>query len=139
MSVCVSYRELPVEQLVLLDRLEALRHPGDLVARLALAQHLAVEDRRIRIACEMAPLGKVFEILCYSLTSQRDVGPRPAQLVGGVAGVVGEVLPGHAAEDQRVAAAAALHVPEETIVSVNFGSSKSREYIPFGNMSSAFF
>ena len=44
------------------------------------------------------------------LASECDVGLAAAQLVGRVAGVVGEVLPLHPTNYQRVPATAALHV-----------------------------
>ena len=47
----ITYREPAVEQLVLVDRREALCDPRDGVAGLALAQHLAAEDGRVRISC----------------------------------------------------------------------------------------
>jgi hypothetical protein len=112
-----SHRQLPVEQLVLLDRLEALRDPRYLVARLTLAQHLAAEDGGIRIACNdkrFLALISFLDILffeCFLLTSKRDVRPSSAELVGGVAGVVCKVFCFHAADHQGVAAAAAFHVP----------------------------
>ena len=46
-----------------------------------------------------------------ALASECDVGLAAAQLVGGVAGVVGKVLALHPPDDQSVATAPALHVP----------------------------
>ena len=62
-------------------------------------------------ACFALPILTSKCTVANSRTSQIDEGLSPAQRVGGVARVVGEVLLLDLPDDERVLAAAALHVP----------------------------